>query len=177
MRLVFLTRVLYSEARKRNFIGKVIIIAITYTILSMVAINYQSYWSFVTADYNILAKLKILFLIFLGSFQAIDSKDVVLLLLTSLLFGLNLELVLRKLRFLASVGSLHITFGAGLITLAATGCASCGLSLASIVGLSAVLAALPFGGSELYVLSIVILVVSLYYNLAMLVKVCKIQSV
>lgn len=175
MYLGFLLRVLTSEAKKRNFIPKVFLFALLYTAASIILINYKSFLSFLTADYNLIAKTKILSLIFLGSFQALAPKDIALLLLTALLFGINIELVLRKLRFLASVGNLHLTFGAGLITLAATGCASCGLSLASIVGLSAVLAALPFGGAELYFISILILIASLFYNLHTLVKVCKIE--
>lgn len=141
----------------------------------MILINYRSYLSFIEADYDLLGKSKVLFLIFTGSFQAISSRDVLLLIITSLLFGINVELVLRKAKFLASIGGLHVAFGTGIVSLVATGCASCGLSIASIVGLSAALAALPFGGLELYFASIIILVVSLFYNLHSLVKVCKIE--
>ena len=120
------------------------------------------------ADYDFLGKVKVLLYIFLGSLYALSIRD-------AILFGANVELVLRKIKFLASYGSLHITLGTGLITLAATGCASCGLSLASVVGLGGVLALLPFQGVELYVASILILLASLFYNLHTLVKVCNIK--
>lgn len=176
-KLTFLFKVFLSEAKKRNFILKSFFIAASYFVFSLLIINYQSYLSFLTSDYSILGKAKIVVAIFLGSFQIISRTDAVLITIISLLFGLNTELVFRKIKFLAGVGNLHLTFGAGLMSIASTGCASCGLSLASIVGLSAVLAALPFHGFELYALSILILIVSLLYNLQTLVTVCKIERV
>lgn len=100
-------------------------------------------------------------------------KDVVFLIITALLFGLNMQLVLRKLKFLKKRGGLHITFISGLLTLTATGCATCGLSLASIVGLGGAIALLPFGGVELYIVSLLILLISLFYNLHQFVRACK----
>lgn len=176
-KLRFLLEVLISESLKRNFILKSLSFSLIYILISLILINYKSYLTFVFSDYSFIAKAKIVFILLFGSFQSVGNLDITLLFVTALLFGLNVELVLRKVRFLASRGSLHLTFGAGLITLAATGCASCGLSLASIVGLTGVIAILPFRGLELYTLSIAILLVSLFYNLNTLVKVCKIEKV
>ena len=173
--LLFLVKVLASQSLQRNFILKSAIIALIFVFLSLFVINYKSYISFAQADYEALGKLKVLFFIFLGSFYALSLRDTILLLVSAILFGINVELVLRKIKFLASYGSLHITLGTGLITLAATGCASCGLSLASVVGLGGVLALLPFQGVELYVISIAVLLASLLYNLHSLVKACKIE--
>lgn len=142
----------------------------------MLLVNYRSYLSFIFSDYSLLARVKILLLIFLGTFQSFSIQDSILLLITAILFGLNTQLILRKLKFLSSYGNLHVTFGVGLITLATTGCASCGLSLASVVGLTGVLVALPFKGLELYIASIFILLLSLFYNLNTLVKVCNIRK-
>ena len=83
-------------------------------------------------------------------------------------------MVVEKVKFLKKRNNLKITLGAGIISIAAAGCASCGLSLVSIVGLGGVLAALPFRGFELYLASVAILLLSLYYNLSSLYKVCKI---
>lgn len=173
--LLFLLKVLVLEAKKRNFILKSIFFGSTYLTVSIIFINYKSFWSFFSSEYEILSKTRVLILIFLGSFQSLSGNDIALLLITATLFGLNVELVLRKMKFLASLGSLHIAFGTGLISLAATGCASCGLSIASIVGLSAALVSLPFHGLELYVISILILLFSLFYNLQTLVKACNIK--
>lgn len=173
----FLLKVLYLESKKRYFVFKTLFFAFFYLIFSVILINHASFWSFFTANYGIAAKSKILTLIAIGSFQALSFSDQMFIVLISLLFGLNLELVLRKLRFLASFGSLHIVFGSGLISIAATGCASCGLSIASFVGLSAVLITLPFHGIELYILSLLILILSLFYNLKSLIKACNIKKV
>lgn len=83
-------------------------------------------------------------------------------------------MVAEKVKFLKKRNNLKITLGAGIISIVAAGCASCGLSLASIVGLGSALAVLPFRGFELYIASIAILLLSLYYNLSSLYKACKI---
>lgn len=173
--LLFLLKVLFQESKKRKFIVKALLATFVYAALSILLVNYKSFISFGRSEYDLFPKLKILLLIFFGSFQALSTRDTILLLTTALLFGINIELVFRKLKFLASYGNLHVTIGTGLISIAATGCASCGLSLASIVGLGGVLALLPFHGLELYILSIIVLTVSLFYNLQTLVKVCKIK--
>lgn len=175
--LKFLLSVLYTESKKRNFIFKSLLFSLLYISFSMILVNYKSFFSFLQSDYSVISKAKIFIIIFIGSFQAITLTDLVLLITVALLFGLNMQLVMRKIKFLASSGGLHLTFGVGLLTLAATGCASCGLSIASVVGLSAVLASLPFRGLELYIISIIILLASLIYNLHTLVKVCKIEPI
>lgn len=172
--ILFLLKVLFSESKSNGFVIKAILSSIIYITTALVIINYKSYTSFISNDYPILAKLKIIGLIFLGTFQAMTTRDIFLLIIIGLLFGLNSALVLNKIRFLKRQGGVHLTFGAGLLTIAATGCASCGLSLASLVGLTGVLAVLPLQGLELYILSILILLASLFFNLQTLVVVCKI---
>lgn len=172
--LLFLLKVLLSESKNNKFILIAFISSISYTSLATILINYKSYTSFLFNDYPLLAKTKIIFLIFAGTFQAMGVRDVFLLLIIAFLFGVNIALVINKITFLKKQGSVHLTFGVGLLTLVATGCASCGLSLVSLVGLTGVLVALPFHGLELYILSFFILLTSLFYNLQTLVVVCKI---
>ncbi len=174
--LTFLLKVLSQESRKRNFLLKSLLLATLYLLIGFALINFQSITSIASSDYSLISKFRIISIIISGSFHIISERDAVLLLVSSVLFGLNMELVLRKLRFLRSRGSLHLTFGAGFITLVATGCASCGLSLASVVGLSAAIAILPFHGIELYFVGILLLLASLFYNLHTLVKACNINK-
>lgn len=173
--LFFLIVVLKDELTKRFFYLKALFFAFYFIILATVLLNYKSYWSFITADYDLLPKLNILWLIFMGSLSTLEAKDILFLTITALLFGLNMELVLRKLNFLRTRGGLHVTLIGGLLTITATGCASCGLSLASLVGLGGAIALLPFGGVELYFVSILILFASLLYNLHVYVKACDIR--
>lgn len=174
--LFFLLGILQNEITKRYFYLKALFFSFCFLILATILLNYKSYLSFITADYPLFPKLNILWLIFIGSLSTLELRDILFLLITAFLFGINMELVLRKLKFLKKRGGLHITLIGGLLTITATGCASCGLSLASIVGLGGVIALLPFGGFELYILSITILTASLFYNLHSYAKACRINT-
>jgi len=81
-----------------------------------------------------------------------------------LFFGLNIPLVVYKFRFFNSFrskeGSASL-FGSTLGAFAA-GCPACGVTLASFVGLGAVVSALPFYGLELKVLGLGLLGYSTY---------------
>lgn len=176
MKPLFLLKVLAQEFKNPYFLLKSLIFSSLFILLALALLNYRSYLSFITADYPLVSRLNILFLITIGSFSAVTILDIVLLVVTAVLFGINLQLVVEKIKVLRKSGSLNVTVGAGIVSLAATGCASCGLSLASLVGLTGVVALLPFGGIELYVLSIGVLLVLLFYNLHTYVKVCKIRS-
>lgn len=173
MRPFFLLGILKSEAKRNNFILKSLAFSFLFIFLAVTLINYKSYISFITADYPFIPKIQILLLIFFGSFVSMAQVDVILLFVTAILFGVNLELIVRKIAFLKNQTSLGLTFGVGIISIAVTGCASCGLSIISFVGIAGIIAFLPFGGLGLYALSIGILLASLFYNLNTLVKVCK----
>lgn len=142
--------------------------------LSIFLINIPNYISIATAPYSLFSKLNLFWILFIGSFQSVSGFDLFLLTIISILFGLNLGMVVKKYRFVRSQPNLGITLGSGIISLAAAGCASCGLSIVSLVGLGSALAILPFGGLELYVGAIIILSASLLYNLSALYKACKI---
>jgi hypothetical protein len=174
-RLVFLLEILLQEARQRNFILKSFVLGFAYLVFALIFFDFKTYESILSQTYSLSSKIYICFLLFVGSFSILGLRDSILVILIALLFGLNLELVLRKLKFLKSRGNLHITLGAGLISLFSAGCASCGLSFASVIGVASVVSMLPYHGLLLYLLSILVLVVSLLYNLQTLVRVCKLK--
>lgn len=175
MNLKLLFSVFLQDVASSRFFLKSILWAFLFLFLALFLLNLKSYISFIGADYPLLSRLNILFLITTGSFSAITLLDAIFLFLTAFLFGVNTELVVEKIKTLKKSGSLNLTFGAGIITLAATGCASCGLSLASIAGLTGVIVLLPFGGVEFYILSLGILLSLLFYNTNMLIKACSIR--
>lgn len=154
----------------------VLLLSLFFIFLSFAIINYKSYSSFIFNDYDLASKLNIIYLIFIGTFTATSRIDVTLVFIMSALFGINMTLVINKFNMLKRRGNLRIMFGTGIISIIAAGCASCGLSFASLIGISAALAILPFGGMELYLLAIVILLISLYFNLKQIIKVCKITD-
>lgn len=173
--LLFLLGILIQESKQRNFILKSLIFGLIYLTFALILFDYRTYESVLSQSYSFTAKLNICWLIFIGSFSILGVRDSILVIIISLLFGINLELVLRKLKFLKKRGGLHITFGAGLLSLVAAGCASCGLSFASVLGIAALVSLLPFHGLELYIVSIIILLSSLLLNLQTLVVVCKLK--
>lgn len=175
MNFQLLASILFQEIKKPIFFASVVIFAFLALLFALIVLNFTSYAAFITANYSLLSKLNILYLITIGSFSAISKIDSFFLVLTCLLVGLNASLTIEKIKILRKSKSLELTFGAGLISLAATGCASCGLSLASIVGLTGVLVVLPFGGIELYLFSILILLGILFHNLNSYSKACKIR--
>lgn len=172
---LFLLRILFQEAKERHFLVKSILFGVFYLVVALVFFNFKTYGSVFSQAYPITAKLWVSYLLFIGTFSILGIRDSILIVVISFLFGLNLELVLRKLKFLRSQGNLHITIGAGIISLISAGCAACGLSFASVIGVASIVTLLPFHGLLLYLLSILILIASLLYNLQTLVKVCKIK--
>jgi hypothetical protein len=171
----FLLGVLLREAETNNFLLKAIFFGLIYFLIALLLFDFRTYQSIWAQSFPFLSKISISSILFVDSFAVLGIRDTILLIIIAFLFGLNLELVLRKLRFLKKQGSLHITFGAGVISLVSAGCASCGLSFASVIGVAGAVSLLPFKGLELYILAIIILLASLFFNLQTLVRVCKIR--
>jgi hypothetical protein len=85
--------------------------------------------------------------------------------LTALLFGVNISIVtyyIRKRKMMLKKSGVA-TSTLGLITgILGIGCASCGSLLVSLLGLGGALAFLPFGGQELGVIGVLLLLFSAY---------------
>ncbi len=142
--------------------------------VTVTALNSLNFFSILSSNYSFVSKFKISYTLFLGTFRTISAIDVIFLSIIAVLFGINLALVIQKINFIRKQSNLKLTIGAGLISLASAGCASCGLSIVSFIGIGGALALLPFRGMELYFLSIAILVVSFFYNLNAIYKACRV---
>lgn len=79
---------------------------------------------------------------------------------TMILFGLNFALSLILLRAGGGVGRIGETFTGAVLGAFGAGCPACGAFLFSLIGVSAGLAALPFGGLELWLGSTFIMALS-----------------
>ncbi len=146
-------------------------------LLAAAMANIVNVSSVLSAPYNFLVKIKLLgIILFEGTFTSMGYVDVIFLIIISILFGLNMSLVLSKLAAIKKGGRMSVVFGTGVISIISAGCASCGLSAASLLGLGGAFAFLPFHGIEFYVLSITILLISLYINLGAFAKACKIYA-
>lgn len=169
-------RILSRELISHSFFTWWVLVSVVFFLFSLVLVNIQTLSSFLFVDYALGSKIRILGQLYIGAFQAISPLDLVLIATISVLFGLNLVIVFRKIDFLRKRGHLRFTFGAGLASLVASGCASCGLSVASIVGLTGAIALLPFGGIELYFLAVALLCFSLWINARAIYKECRLQA-
>lgn len=174
MNLRLLITVLKQEILSTKSFLLVIILSSLFIFTSFIIINLQSLVSVAQSGYPFFSIMKIMGIIIFGSFYAISTLDIVLVIIMGLLFGLNLTLLINKFNALKRRGNLRIAFGTGIISIFAAGCASCGLSFASLIGITAALSLLPFGGIELYFLAIAILLISIYFNLKQIIKVCAI---
>ena len=167
--------VIRQEILNLKSILLITVLAALFILLSLIIINLQSLLSIAQSTYPFFTKLNIMMIILLGSFSTTSMLDIILVIIMGILFGVNMTLVINKFSMLKRRGNLRIMFGTGVISVLAAGCASCGLSFASLIGISAALAILPFRGIELYFLAIGILLISLYFNLNQIIKVCKIS--
>jgi hypothetical protein len=121
-------------------------------------------------------KLFLLLALLQSSWVALTHFDFSLLLVTSLLVGINVAVSFKLLQRVQKMGKVSVTFGSGTVVgVFSAGCASCGFSAFSLFGFSGTVALFPLHGSELYALAISLLLVSLYYNIKTLQKplVCK----
>lgn len=144
------------------------LLAVMYIFSLDLLLNYRLIAISFTAPTSPLFFLSLIFSLFLGSFTSMGAEPLAfgIFLLNALLVGLNLVLLWRAFAGLQRRGKVHISLGgATLFSLVTAGCASCGLSLLSVLGLSATLVALPFHGAELRYVSLVLLVFSAFYML------------
>ncbi len=150
------------------------VFAFGFYVLASIIANLKNVISIIYAPYDFFTKVKLLgIILFEGTFSSMALVDVLFLVIVSVLFGLNMSLVLAKLNIIKRGGRLSVVFGTGIFSIISVGCASCGLSAASLLGIGGAFAFLPFHGVEFYILSVCILLVSLYINLGAFARACK----
>ncbi len=148
--------------------------AFVFFLIASILANIKNVASVLQAPYTFIVKAKLLgIILFEGTFTSMGIVDGLFLLTIAILFGLNLSLVVSKLSSIKKGGRLSVVFGTGVFSIISAGCASCGLSAASLLGLGGALAFLPFHGIEFYVLSLIILIISLWVNLGAFARFCK----
>lgn len=155
----------------------IFVFAVCYIILSALLLNYKLVNDTITNNFSLNSKLTIYFALLQGIWTTMHIWDSALLILNGLLVGINLLLIGKTIFLLEHMGKVRLSIGgAALITLVTTGCASCGLSLLSILGLSTSLSFLPFHGLELRVAATLILLISGIYMLYQLhqAKYCRV---
>lgn len=152
--------------RSSKFIIPVLLIASAYIILVIYLTNTQLVVDTVIGSFPFSYKVNLLVALLEGMWTAMTPIGLSVLVITALLTGANLTLITKRISALRSSSNLHfVVGGSSLLGVISSGCASCGLSIISLLGLTGSLVYLPLRGEELSYLSVVLLTVSLYFIL------------
>lgn len=117
----------------------------------------------ILGNFSIEYKFKIFGSLLISMWSSMTGVGFVLLILTAILTGLNISLLIKTLKGLKQQGNLKIVVGGStLIGIVGSGCASCGLPILALLGLSGSVAYLPLKGMELSYLSVILLSISFY---------------
>lgn len=142
-------------------------ISFIYYSLSILIINYRLIASFVFGNNLIFYKLVLLKELILGAYSALGMRDFIFLVISSLLVGGNILMLFKTLKSLKMAGGkLNLSVGGTTVLgITVAGSCSCGFSLLSILGLGGALSFLPFGGLEIHLFVIFLLIFSFLYSL------------
>lgn len=162
----------------KSFVS-ILLISLLYFALSTLILNHRLVFQTFVGDYPLIYKATLTVNLLEGALTAFSKTDFVLLIATSVLVGINIlfiaktiiKLESQKMKLSFSVG------GSAVLGIVVAGCSSCGFSVLSLLGLSASLSFVPFGGMGLHLLAISLLLISLIYSLRTLHYkiVCKIK--
>jgi|SRR3989344_1411321 len=154
-----------------------IIVTLAFYLLNVLFFNYKDFFTF-SREFGFLTALSLFFkgaLNFLNVLPWYSSYGIVIL---SFLTGLFFTLVFYKIKQIGKMGNERNFLGAFGVALGiiSSGCASCGLGILGILGLSSALAVLPLKGLEISIIAILILAVSIVYTMNKITyNVCKTQ--
>lgn len=168
-----------EEVVKTKYLLVILLVTILYIALGVYSINYRLVFGTVFGDFPVFYKVNLLFNLLQGAQTALSTPDFILLLITAILTGINISLIIAALKYIKMNGRFRfLVGGGGLLGIVSTGCASCGFSLLSVLGLGSVFVFLPFGNHILYLISIGLLIFSLLFLLKKLHEfgICKINN-
>lgn len=161
----------WQTIRKELFSFKslffITIASFVYFAVSTLILNYRLLLITFSQNSPLSYKFSLIYSLLTGALTAFSTADQILLLVTALLVGANLLLIIKTLTKLEqqkkkinlSVG------GSAILGVVVAGCSSCGFSVISLLGLSASLSFIPFGGMTLHLVAIILLIASAIYSL------------
>lgn len=149
---------------KPNFIFPSLILSSIYLITITFLMNGNLVKDTIIGAYSLQYKANLLFALLQGMWTAMSGSGLVILIITALLTGMNLVLLFQRIIFLGSAGKLHLVVGgSSLLGIVGSGCAACGLPILALLGLSGSILYLPFRGTELSIIAVLLLLTSLYF--------------
>lgn len=169
---------LYLTTVHKAFTGRLALItfavAFLYLLLPGAILNRDLLIRSLLSSSSLGYKLTLTYQILLGYIEMPEGIELFFLFLTAILLGMNVALLVDSISHLRQSKSLTFSVGgAALIGLSASGCASCGVSLLSVLGISS--SVLAVHNLELYIFSSVLLILSLVITTRTHSKVCKLH--
>lgn len=144
---------------------------------SLIALSLFSLNGFIR-NYRIIFSdfsFKLLFGLTWGIFVSYSKWSLISLITMSLLTGVVISFSIFLLRRQIS-SSVSIGASGVVMAIIAPSCPSCAISIASVLGLGGLFAFLPFGGLEFGFLSIILLMISIFYlSKKIATKVCEVK--
>ncbi len=156
-----------QELLSLKSVVSIILISLLYFALSTLILNYRLVFQTLTGDYPLIYKTTLIFNLLEGALTAFSKTDFLLLIVTSVLVGLNVLLIAKTIiKIESQKGRLGLSVGgSAILGIVVAGCSSCGFSVLSLLGLSASLTFIPFAAVGFHILAIFLLLISLVYSL------------
>jgi hypothetical protein len=167
---MILFRSLAQVFKRKIYVGLAVCVGLTTVIFTSLLPNFRLVAIvFSNPDASILEKLNI-FTSLINSMQTNFSMfSAVAIWIVAILFGVNIAMVVyivHQKKNLLQSGGITMSFGGLMSGIIGVGCASCGTvvlaPVLSVIGAGSLIAAMPFKGAEFSIISILILVGSIF---------------
>ncbi len=147
----------------KKFIITTVFIAAVYVVTTIYLMNARLALDAIFGIHSLAYRWNLLTALLFGMWTAMSKLSLTLLVIVALLTGANLTLIVIRLFSLHKFGKLQLVAGgSSLLGIIGSGCASCGLPILALLGLSGAAAYLPFRGVEISAVAIILLLISLY---------------
>ncbi len=149
---------------KKKYLAIFIAVSLVFYLLNIVISNYSNIISFYR-ELGFSAVVSLLFNLITGYYYAVTLFSFISTITINVLTGLLVSLLFYRYDISKTNDSKNLGFFSTLgvfLGILAPGCASCGIGLIALLGLTSSIAALPFQGKEISVIAIAILAFSIY---------------
>ncbi len=149
----------------KKFLIQTILIAVCYLLLVIYLMNINLMKDTLFGNYPLGYRISISIALLGGMWTAMSHLALAILVTTAFLTGVNLTLIIQKISLLRAAPKVQLVLGSSILGVISSGCVACGLPIISFLGLTGSLVFLPFHGSELSVVALVLLIISSYFLL------------
>ena len=131
------------------------LVAIALFVFNIAIVNIGYYLTF--------PPIRLSFAVFTGTMMSMHLHSVIMLIILAILSGILTGFIAYQVRYLNSINeSSALGIGGMILGILAPACATCGIGLIAILGLSGVAASLPFAGVGIGILGAILLLVGIY---------------